>query len=287
MELEAPGRSPSPAQTEIVDLDEDNDTVLQKFGIKVKDFAFPLSKGRHHSTHLTQPEQSAGTNRIIPAAEVWDPRQYIAEYHFCMRHSTHSNSSPFEDRKYAIPGKIIRRLLSIGFLTQQDIADLKPLDHASLAAYDNYRFIHPYPSRPIRIQDECDPNLKYNRPPSNEQREEWVQRYRAWNAVNRWAVREQWRLLTQRRVGNDNMATMKPLQVQGGGAGGAIRGKRTCPCDPDDSSPTAGKLRIISTNHPVVLPKQYPAQPTLNEPYILAKENLLRVPVDFRTTLKK
>jgi hypothetical protein len=285
----APGRSPSPAQTEIIDLDKDKDITMHKFEVKVKDFAFPPSpicqpqKDRHHSTGLTQPnKQSAYTIGVIPALEIWDPRQYMAEFHFCMvKHSKQCDSPTSEERNYAIPGKILRRLLSIGFLTQQDLADLTSLDYASLAAYDNYRLRHPYPSRPVRMLNECD----HDQPPSKEQREEWVQLYRPLYAVNRWAVREEWRLYAQRQVDKDVMVTAKLLDVSEDGAGDVILGKRIGPCDPDNSSPATCKFRIISTNHPVVLPTQYPAQPTLNEPYMLAKENLLRMPVG--TMLRK
>lgn len=139
-------RASSPAPTEIIDESEllrDQPTALAAMGIKVRDYALQPS------------------SRVRPAREIFDYQHVCAEYDFLLDRN---------DR--AVPGKTLRRLLDLGFITDDEQRRRwRAMDHEELRRYD---------ARPSQVPSKGIPGdgVHLDGPPSQQLRAEWLNRWR-------------------------------------------------------------------------------------------------------------
>lgn len=109
------------AETEI---DEENNHKK----IKVRDYAYPTSFPR-----------STPAPCLSPVTEIFNQYEGIAEVEYCWTQAP---------RMYPVPGKILSRLLDMGWITEDDIRNhASPMDLAELRKH-NARV--PYPWKPLR-----------------------------------------------------------------------------------------------------------------------------------------
>lgn len=137
VESQHPPRAPSPAATEIED-PESQDVVNHTLahGVKVRDFGF-IIKGDGNDDSL--PAIATTALPFRPVSELFDQYKALAEVEFRWSQPT---------RRYPIAGRSARRLLDIGWLTQEEWDQrAHPMDIEALRDHDSRPY---YPWRPQR-----------------------------------------------------------------------------------------------------------------------------------------
>jgi hypothetical protein len=108
-------RAASPVPTEILDDPsvEDIMATLEAHGIEIRDFGLP--EERRKST-------------MKPVPEIFDPYRGVAEFEYRLGVKTF---------RRPVPGKTLRRLLAMGWVTQEEVAQrCAPMDIEALGTYD-------------------------------------------------------------------------------------------------------------------------------------------------------
>ncbi|KIM44142.1 hypothetical protein M413DRAFT_443184 [Hebeloma cylindrosporum] len=180
---DAAQRALSPAATEVDDPESQDITAeIQTRGVKVRDFAYappyhrptapPVAVAPAGSFGASIPPENPQTTYITttntpglpPVTEIFDPYTKITEVDYRWSQET---------RTYPVPGKSLRRLLDLGWITPAEVAArADPMDLAALEAFDARKPVYPWKS--IRLNGKV-PSHGERRDMCNARKGHWAQ----------------------------------------------------------------------------------------------------------------